>query len=399
MRAVKRLTLIWCAAILVTAGLAGPPPAAAASPGASPIPVLAYYYIWYDPSSWDRAKSDYPMLGRYSSDDIEVMRQHIRWAKDAGISGFIVSWKSTTTLNRRLEQLIQVADSESFKLAIIYQGLDFNRQPLDATRIAADLNQFIENYAADPAFDILGGPLVVWSGTWEYSVADVKSVVDSTKRDACGSSGDFARPCVTLLASERSPEGVRRLAGIVDGDAYYWSSVNPDTYPEYPAKLTEMRDAVKETGGIWIAPAAPGFDARLIGGTTVVDRKDGDTLRRELDAAYGSSPDAVGVISWNEFSENSEVEPSLNYGTTALGVLADVMNGRPPEVPDLDSSQPTSVVSTPGNDMVGRILALGLIVGLLIGSGVVISRRTNRPIRLGVRRLIPPNATDRRGRE
>jgi hypothetical protein len=34
-----------------------------------PIPNLAYYYIWYTESSWDRAKSDYPQLGRYSSDD------------------------------------------------------------------------------------------------------------------------------------------------------------------------------------------------------------------------------------------------------------------------------------------------------------------------------------------
>src|SRR5437868_9901085 len=24
------------------------------------IPVLAYYYIWFDPQSWDRAKKDYP---------------------------------------------------------------------------------------------------------------------------------------------------------------------------------------------------------------------------------------------------------------------------------------------------------------------------------------------------
>ena len=31
-----------------------------------------------------------------------VMRQHVRWAKAAGIDGFIVSWKNTHELNRRL---------------------------------------------------------------------------------------------------------------------------------------------------------------------------------------------------------------------------------------------------------------------------------------------------------
>src|SRR5215510_3195356 len=88
-----------------------------------PIPVLAYYYIWFDTPSWDRAKVDFPLLGHYSSDNAEVMRQHIQWAKAAGINGFIVSWKSTDKLNHRLKQLIEIADQENFKLVIIYQGL------------------------------------------------------------------------------------------------------------------------------------------------------------------------------------------------------------------------------------------------------------------------------------
>jgi len=68
----------------------------------STIPLFAFYYLWFDPSSWDRAKIDYPQLGHYSSDDPRIMRQHIEWAKSAGIDGFIVSWKDTTTNDRRL---------------------------------------------------------------------------------------------------------------------------------------------------------------------------------------------------------------------------------------------------------------------------------------------------------
>jgi hypothetical protein len=78
-------------------------PARSDSPAveSNPIPVLAYYYIWFDTQSWDRAKTDYPILGRYSSSSVDVMRQHIKWAKEAGITGF-VSWKSTDKLNERL---------------------------------------------------------------------------------------------------------------------------------------------------------------------------------------------------------------------------------------------------------------------------------------------------------
>ncbi|HEX9014165.1 MAG TPA: hypothetical protein VF813_11630, partial [Anaerolineaceae bacterium] len=82
----------------------GSSPANPAGTALSPIPMFAYYYIWFDPTSWNRAKSDYPLLGKYSSNDAAVMRQHIAWAKTAGLQGFIVSWKNTPALTARLKQ-------------------------------------------------------------------------------------------------------------------------------------------------------------------------------------------------------------------------------------------------------------------------------------------------------
>ena len=52
----------------------------------SPTPVFAYYYIWFNPSSWKRAKTDYPLLGPYSSDERTVMRQHVRLGEAAPAS-------------------------------------------------------------------------------------------------------------------------------------------------------------------------------------------------------------------------------------------------------------------------------------------------------------------------
>src|SRR4026209_1559354 len=99
------------------------------------VPMLAYYYMCFDPQSGERAKMDYPLLGRYSSDDADVMRQQIQWAEAAGIDGFIVSWKGTEKLNRRLDQLVEIANEEHFKLAIIYEGLDFDRNPIPIDQV------------------------------------------------------------------------------------------------------------------------------------------------------------------------------------------------------------------------------------------------------------------------
>jgi hypothetical protein len=330
-------------------------------PTVNPVPILAYYYIWYNTSSWNRAKTDTPLLGTYSSDDLAVMRKHIEEAKAAGISGFIVSWKSTDVLNRRLDQLANLAAQENFKLAIIYQGLDFYRDPLPVAQVASDLDYFIQHYASLPAFQLFSKPLVIWSGTWKFSTQEIEQVTLSRRNS------------LLILASERSTDGYKRLANLVDGDAYYWSSVNPDTFPNYQDKLNQMSDLVHANNGLWIAPAAPGFDARLIGGTTVVDRKDGATFRTEINTAMASSPDALGIISWNEFSENSYIEPSQKYGNQYLNIISEVNQTPSPNVIEFDSSIPDHIFPelVPGS----RMIALGGLLILILASIVLIILR------------------------
>jgi hypothetical protein len=330
-------------------------------PTVNPIPVLAYYYIWYNTSSWDRAKTDLPLLGTYSSDDLAVMRQHIQEAKAAGITGFIVSWKSTDILDRRLEQLANLAAQEDFKLAIIYQGLDFYRDPLPVTQVANDLDFFIQHYSGMPAFQLFSKPMVIWSGTWKFSTQDIEQVTMSR------------RSSLLILASERNTDGYIRLANLVDGDAYYWSSVNPDTFPNYQEKLNQMSELVHVNKGLWIAPAAPGFDARLIGGTTVVERKDGATFRTEINTAMASSTDALGIISWNEFSENSHIEPSQKYGNQYLNIISQINQMPSPNVIEFDSSIPNHIFPelVPGS----RLVALGGLLGLILLSIVLILLR------------------------
>lgn len=323
-----------------------------------PVPLMAYYYIWYSPASWDRAKTDYPILGRYSSDDRAVMEQHVRWAQEAGIDGFIVSWKATPQLNRRLQLLIDVATEADFALWIIYQGLDFDRNPLTIDQIDHDLAFFVSNYAHNPVFHMYNQPVVIWSGTWEFTAAEISTISSGYRRE------------LLILASERNVEDYQRLAHAVDGNAYYWSSVDPFNTPNYETKLIEMGEAVHQRDGLWVAPAAPGFDARLVGGTRVISRNGGDTFRQELNAAVRSSPDAIGIISWNEFSENSHIEPSVNYGTEALNMLIGGELNLATPIMDFDSSAPGT---TDFNDSYNIIVFTGvfLFMGVMIAATIV----------------------------
>jgi hypothetical protein len=297
---------------------------------APPAPLLAYYYIWYNRSSWERAKQDYPLLGRYSSADPDVMRRHIDMAAAAGLTGFLVSWKHTEFLDPRLSQLVELAREKQFKLGIVYQGLDFQRNPLPVATIKEDLRFFASQYAADPVFDVLGRPVVVITGTDRFTEDQLREITEPV------------RSRLQILCSAKTVAEYERVAELVDGDAYYWSSGDPDR-PSFEGKLVGMGDAVRARGGTWIAPAPAGFDARDLDGHRVIPRDDGSTLRKGVEAARSSAPAAVGIISWNEFSENSHIEPSERYGTRALEEVARLTGVRL----DLggiamDSSEPTA---------------------------------------------------------
>ena len=352
---------------VVTSGPAGasasrpasPPSTASSPPSAEPSRpvadpsdpiVLAHYYIWFDAGSWNRAKQDLPAIGRYSSDQISVLRRHVELAKAAGIDGFIVSWKNTERLNARLQTLVEIAEELDFGLAITYQGLDFNREPLPVTQVGTDLDVFIERFATRPPFHLLGRPLVVWTGTWELDARAI-SATTSERRNR-----------LLILASAKDVADYERVADFVDGDLYYWSSVDPLQQRNHAEKLLAIGNAVRDHGGIWIAPAAPGFDATLLGGRRTVDRRDGETLRSSWNAAAASIPDAIGVISWNEFSENTHIEPSERYGSTSLQTVAALTGSTLPASSIFDSEAADATTAGKGFGQLAAILALLAIV-------------------------------------
>ncbi len=183
-----------------------------------------------------------------------------------------------------------------------------------------DLEQFADAYGDDPVFQLFGPrPVVAISGTWLYSEDELRAMTAPVASR------------LRLLGTEKSVAGYERVAPELQGNLYYWSSADPEETPHYRDKLKEMSDAVHARCGLWVAPVAPGFDARDVGGRSVVDRRDGDTLRASWEASMASSPDAVGVISWNEYSENTHIEPSTAFRTRYLDVLGELTGAPPPE--------------------------------------------------------------------
>jgi len=90
----------------------------------------------------------------------------------------------------------------------------------------------------------------------------------------------------------------------------------------------------------------------------MVRRNNGQTLRNEYGTAVASSPDVLGLISWNEFSENSYVEPSQKFGRQYLDVLHELRGTTvPPRSPSTPATWDYRICQPAGRLPAGRAAA------------------------------------------
>jgi len=73
---------------------------------------------------------------------------------------------------------------------------------------------------------------------------------------------------------------------------------------------------------IWVATVQPGYDERLLPRRRGLfqDRENGGFYRRSFQAALQSDPDWIVISTWNEWWEQTEIEPSRHYGDEYLRI-------------------------------------------------------------------------------
>jgi membrane-bound inhibitor of C-type lysozyme len=333
--------------------------ASAATTSASGPRVFAYYYLWWSSAHWKSSLGpNYPIhssrlplpatIGAdgctthsryagnkltdvpsriYSQDDPGQTESDVRQAAAAGLAGFAVNWagtgaaKQTPTSNpysRRLQLLVNAVHKVNregihFSLWLSYKASASIRS---TSYIVNDLAYFVARYGKDSAFDRARSakPTVIWQGSRKYSASTLQTI-----------SSKF-RSRLRILGDENKWSASR--ARYLDGDAYYWSSQNPYTNPQSFSQLRTLANSVRATGRnpdgsgkVWIAPLNPGYNKKLAGGSTCVPRRNGQTIRTVYAGNRASRPLDFGLISWNEITEGSYVDPMTRYGSQDLKAL------------------------------------------------------------------------------
>jgi hypothetical protein len=326
-------------AVTIAAVLVASPPCLRGAPLPGPL-VGAYYYPWYYAERWTREPvSDTPQLGNYSSGKRDVAAQHIRWAKQADIDFFIVSWLSPDgreNQNFRQAVLPELAQAQ-YRFSILYEtslalGLPAGK-PLDLAqtlpdgmkagdRLVSHFDYLAENYLNHPCYLKLDGRAVVTL----YLVRDLANA------------GPF-------LQSVRERLGRRGIRLYLVADAVYWqppgqldwgllkqhfqavTAYNMHYRPQFldsvRGQFRAMDRRAHEAGLRLIPNVMPGYDDTPLrgAGRATLHRRQGRfyteywNIAREFVTA---DQPFVFITSFNEWHEGTEVEPSKEYGDLYL---------------------------------------------------------------------------------
>ena len=300
--------------------------------------VLAFYYGWYgNPQAsghwvhWsgvdEGAKhisnsTHFAELGAYDSHNPKLIEQHFRWARDAGITGFIASWwRQGDFHDQGMPLLLDAAKRFGLRMTVYFEAVEPRDAPTPEGAVK-DILYLLEHYAPHPAWlKVNGKPVLFVYGRalgqlklegWHSAIAQVNQ----------------RYPGGALFIGDRiSPEAARVFDGI--------HTYNP-TGTTAGKSVDEIRTWASSTFPKWIEAAGndriacltiiAGYDDSKIGRKEprpITDRHDGETYRVMWQEAIAANPDWVLITTWNEWHEGSEIEPSAENGNRELRTTAE----------------------------------------------------------------------------
>lgn len=300
-----------------------PVPPLAADAARKPRRVGAYWYPWYRSRDW-RSFTDYtPQGGPYLSTDTAAIAQQLHWADRGEIDFFMV-------------ELLAEHNPEA----------KFNNQAVDSL-----VNAIVERRRrgfTDLKFAILSdvyigetqvGTKERWLELSRKHLDHIWSRYVEPHRDAYELVD--GRPLVGIFSPPTSIDDARftivRPYWVSHGQWQNWDRKNELTpfWDIYPQTVTDRR----------FLSVTPGYnDWRLERNPQVgpyVPRLDGRTLIQQWRRAFEVNPDIVLVYSYNEYFEQTQIEPTLEQGDRYL-VLNALMarrfkDGRP--VTDIEAQR------------------------------------------------------------
>ena len=271
---------------------------------------------WRD-TSWNNARNFpgfeyiganfYPQLGCYSSNDVAIIRKHMALIKEAGIGVLAISWwgKNDFT-DKSVKAYLDLAQEFGLKLT-------FHIEPCykSVEQFREQLEYLTENYVTHSAlFRHKGKPL--------YYIYDSGKVKHYDWNKLLGKNGTLTLRNTFLDAIfighwERRQDGEFLLKSGFDGFYTYYASEG-FMYGSTSSNWLKLSRFAKEYNLIFVPCPGPGYvDTRIRPWNTrnTKDREKGTYYERMFMNAIHAEPDFIGITSFNEWHEGTQIEPAV----------------------------------------------------------------------------------------
>jgi hypothetical protein len=302
--------------------------------------VGVFYYPWYGANNFhgreylrgELTPPQLPTLGEYDDTDGAVISQHLAWSGQAGINLWVASWWGPDSrTDRTLKNVIMPHnDLAGVKIALFYETTGRIGPDDDINNAYTDIDYAAKTYFGNTNYlRIDGRPVVAVYVTRSLDEARLTAAVNNMRRAASDNGynlyiiGDqvFGNP------PTRHPYSPFDLLDAVTNYDVYGSMGRPRYAKQSGVELrrtrqNQWRDLAHQQNCAFIPSVAPGYNdrgVRLESNHPGLSRRldEGEpqgslfqaTLANALDLVDDSTGKMLLINSWNEWHEDTQIEP------------------------------------------------------------------------------------------
>ncbi|MHB1276456.1 MAG: endo-1,3-alpha-glucanase family glycosylhydrolase [Candidatus Humimicrobiaceae bacterium] len=276
--------------------------------------VWAFYYLWYEFDDWSSSiLKDKPKM-LYESNDSDSISTQIDQAKSAGIDGFISSWSGQNSFSdNNLKIMLDTAKEKKFSIAIHLETQSDNG-PREEDEIFQWLKYIIISYGNHPAYsNINGKPLIVIYDSMSIPLDIWKNMFEKLKKEGFDA---------TFIGMGYGNDNLDVFDGIYEYNIFNFQDLS-GTYKK-ASQAAQYYQMIKELNApkIFAATVMPGYDERSIPGRKggFKNREEGAFYRKTFETAIANDPEFIFITSWNEWWEDTQIEPGELYGDEYLDI-------------------------------------------------------------------------------
>lgn len=259
------------------------------------------------PGGDDIGANFYPSLGCYSSNDTSVIAQHMRWIREAGIGVVVITWWGEGSYeDRSLGLYLDQAEKSGLKVAV---HLEPFYQTVEAAR--KEIVYLFERYGQHPAWYRLNNrPMIYVYDSYRLPAQEWLKLLGPTgELSVRGTAYDAV--FIGLWVKENE-EKFFMTSGF-DGFYTYFASSGFE-YGCTPENWLVMSEFARSAGLLFIPCVGPGYiDTRIRpwNAQNTEERDGGKYYEQMFQAAAATEPDFIGITSFNEWHEGTQIEPAV----------------------------------------------------------------------------------------